>query len=230
LLASGFQKNSNGSVTKRKPKIIQDKKLRGEWAEMQFMARTAEHGLPVSKPWGEMTRFDFVVGTPRHFVSVQVKSTAFKMDAGYNCTVRGSHTAYRPGSFDFLAALVVPEDAWYIIPAAAIRGKDSINFYPGSKTSKYEQYREAWHFLREAAGAGADHELHDQGQADQDRSVEDVKGGELLGEKEREPSAANPPTGAVGRMQAVESYVRNFFERGSAGPQKLRKEAREEDT
>jgi hypothetical protein len=40
-------------MKKRKPKIIEDKKQRGEWAEMKFMARAAEHGLPGSKPWGD---------------------------------------------------------------------------------------------------------------------------------------------------------------------------------
>lgn len=71
LLVSDFRKNSNGDirqhsrfsrrgrfhrikvarVTQRK-KIIQDKKMRGEWAEMQFMARAAEHGLPRQQALG----------------------------------------------------------------------------------------------------------------------------------------------------------------------------------
>jgi hypothetical protein len=182
---------------KKQKKIIKDKKLRGEWAEMQFMARAAEHGLPVSKPWGEMTRFDFVVGTPRHFASVQVKSTAFKVDTGYNCTVRGSHTAYRPGAFDFLAALVVPEDIWYIIPAAAIRGKDSINFYPGSTTSKYELYREAWDLLRQAAAIGEE--------------AESVGNEEAMRPEEKRPSV---PANAFERMQAAANYARKYLERG----------------
>jgi hypothetical protein len=58
-------------MKKRKPKIS-DKKLRGEWAEMRFMVRAAEHGLHVSKPWGEMQSYDFIVGRPHSFVSVQV--------------------------------------------------------------------------------------------------------------------------------------------------------------
>ena len=32
-------------------------------------------------------------------------------------------TCTREGSFDFLAAYVVPENAWYIIPAKLIDGK-----------------------------------------------------------------------------------------------------------
>ena len=134
-------------MKKRKPKIS-DKKLRGEWAEMCFMVRATEHGLHVSKPWGEMRSYDFVVGRPRHFVCVQVKSTIAELDNGYVCTVRGGHQCYPPGSFDFLAAYVVFEDAWYIIPEENIQGQECVTLYPKSKKAKYEKYREAWHLLQ----------------------------------------------------------------------------------
>lgn len=45
-------------MRKRKPKIIKDKKERGEWAESVFTARAAENGLPVSKPVGDSRSFD----------------------------------------------------------------------------------------------------------------------------------------------------------------------------
>lgn len=64
---------------KRKPKIL-DKKTRGEWAEMVFMARATELGLAVSKPWGDVRSYDVVVGRPGHFVAVQVKSTIFELE------------------------------------------------------------------------------------------------------------------------------------------------------
>jgi hypothetical protein len=135
-------------MEKRKPKIT-DKKLRGEWAEMRFMVRATEHGLQVSKPWGEMRSYDFIVGRPLHSVSVQVKSTTDELDDnGYACTVRGGHTRYAPGSFDFLAAYVVFDDVWYIIPAEKIQDKESLTLYPKSKRAKYEKYREAWNLLK----------------------------------------------------------------------------------
>jgi hypothetical protein len=57
---------------------IKHPKLRGEWAELRFMTREAEHGLCVTKPWGETARYDFAVEHEAHFVRVQVKSTMFK--------------------------------------------------------------------------------------------------------------------------------------------------------
>jgi hypothetical protein len=134
-----------GRMKKRKPKIA-DKKLRGEWAEMMFMARATELGIAVSKPWGESRSYDFVVGRPGRFVAVQVKSTTSALEQGWVCKLRGSKP-YPPGSFDFLAAYIVFEDAWYIIPEEEVLGMDNITLHTGSNWANYEKYREAWHLL-----------------------------------------------------------------------------------
>jgi hypothetical protein len=140
-------------MEKQQPKIT-DKKLRGEWAEMRFMVCATEHGLQVSKPWGEMRSYDFIVGRPQNFVSVQVKSTTAKSRSGYVCTVRGGHTSYPAGSFDFRAAYVVFEDAWYIIPLEQIQGMRDVSLYPKLKKAKYEKYREAWNLLQPESDSG----------------------------------------------------------------------------
>jgi hypothetical protein len=46
------------------------------------MVRAVEQGLPVSRPWRDSNSFDFVVGKPGRFVSVQVKSTTVKKVGG----------------------------------------------------------------------------------------------------------------------------------------------------
>jgi PD-(D/E)XK nuclease superfamily protein len=78
---------------------MKDKKVRGEWAEMKFMTCAAEHGLCVSKPWGDSNSYDFVMARPGHFVAVQVKCTVFssKNGSGYICSVCSSHKQYRQG-------------------------------------------------------------------------------------------------------------------------------------
>ncbi len=134
-------------MKKRKPKI-KDKKLRGEWAEMVFMARATELGLAVSKPWGDARSYDVVVGRPGHFVAVQVKSTIFELEQGWICSVRSGHKPYPPGSFDFIAAYIVFEDVWYIIPAEAVQGMESVSLNTGTNRANYEEYREAWKLLQ----------------------------------------------------------------------------------
>src|SRR5262249_3656847 len=122
-------------------------KQRGEWVEMRFMARAVEHGLCVSKPWGDSALYDFAVEVRGRFLRVQVKSTAKRKTTGYRCFVRGYGGPYAPGSFEFLAIYLVPEDIWYIIPAAKIAASGSILLAPERKTSKYESFREAWQLL-----------------------------------------------------------------------------------
>ena len=142
---------------KKQKRSGNDYKKRGEWVELKFMAEAAARNLSTSKPYGDSENFDVVVGRPGKFVGVQVKSTSARQKNGYSCdlSTRRVHRAYATGSFDFLATYVIPENAWYIIPAEVIHGKVSILLYPSSPnslTTKYEQYREAWKLLQEATG------------------------------------------------------------------------------
>ena len=179
-------------MKKRKPKIIQDKKKRGEWAESVFLVRASEHGLPVSKPSGDSNSFDCVVGRPRKFAAVQVKCTIARLVSGegYNCSVCSSHKPYPPGSFDFLAAYVILEDAWYIIPEKEIRGLKSISLCTAGLGSeaKYEQYREAWGLLRKAT---------------------ETSGPESGAEKSpvAEPAPGALPGTGLARMEAAANYL-----------------------
>ena len=128
-------------------------KKRGEWVELKFLAEAAQRNLPTSKPYGDSENFDVVVGRPGRFVGVQVKSTVFRRSNGYLCKASTTnYQAYAAGAFDFLAAYIVPENVWYIIPANLIHGKGSIMLYPNQPTARYEQYREAWNLLQEAVG------------------------------------------------------------------------------
>ena len=126
---------------------IQQCKQRGEWAELRFMAAAAEHGLHVTKPWGETVQYDFIVEHAAKFVRVQVKSTGFKDRGGYSCSVRRCRGAYEGDPFGYVAVYLVPEDLWYIIPESVVHGRRSIALYPQLKKSKYGQYRGAWELL-----------------------------------------------------------------------------------
>jgi hypothetical protein len=125
-------------------------KLRGEWVELLFMTRAAEHGLRVIKPWGDSSRYDFVVETGGRFLRVQVKSTSNRRRKLYACTIQG--TARRPytaAEIDFFAIYVIPTDSWYIIPIeVASRVKYVIGLSPHNPRSPNARYKEAWHLLQ----------------------------------------------------------------------------------
>jgi hypothetical protein len=116
-----------------------------------FYGGAAEREITICKPWGDTTSFDFVVGRPGRFWAVQVKCTTFQiaegLDKGWLCTVYSSNRPYARGSFDFLTAYLVYEDAWYIIPEEIILGLKSISLATNCIEARYEEYREAWHLL-----------------------------------------------------------------------------------
>jgi hypothetical protein len=64
-----------------------------------------------------------VIETGGRFLRVQIKSTMYLRSEGcYLCGVRPCKTSkpYCRGEFDFVAADVIPEDVWYIIPARVV--------------------------------------------------------------------------------------------------------------
>jgi hypothetical protein len=79
---------SGRKLPKRCKGHIKNCKRRGEWSELQFMARASKNGLRLANPWGDSSRYDVLVETGGHFVRVQVKSTANSQpNGGYVCGV-----------------------------------------------------------------------------------------------------------------------------------------------
>jgi hypothetical protein len=107
---------------------------------------------------------------------------------------------YPKGSFDSVAACVIPEDAWYVIPEREIRGLKSISLCTMRGEAKYEVYRQAWGLLRKASDIG------------------DPESG-----AEQPPTAqshATQLTGGLQRMAAAANYFKRSPERGSVVPKK----------
>ena len=130
-------------------------KQRGEWVELEFMAEAASRRLAVSKPWGDMRAYDVGIEHGSNFLRVQVKSTTVRSGAGYRCQFKPNYLKKRDYSLneiDLFAAYVIPEDAWYLIPAVLLLGKRRLTMamlspvVPPKKNAcyRYEPYREAW--------------------------------------------------------------------------------------
>lgn len=137
--------------------LIRHPKRRGEWVELQFMARAASHGLTVSKPWGDSARYDFIVDHCGRLSRVQVKSTTFNSGGFYMCNTvsrppNRPSESYSPEQIDFFAAFIIPEDIWYIVPAEIIRTtRFAVSLHPQRRDNKYFRYMESWHLLRRPA-------------------------------------------------------------------------------
>ena len=125
-------------------------KERGEWAELCFMAKAAGLGMGVSKPLGDSRRYDVLVEAGGRILRVQVKSTLYRRRGNeYSLNVMGpQRKQYEPGTVDFFAVYLIPEDEWYIIPYEVLGEKLTLHFSPGGSRQKYGRYREAWDLLQ----------------------------------------------------------------------------------
>ncbi len=125
-------------------------KQRGELAEARFLWDAAAKGLIVAKPWGDSLPFDFLVGLTRFF-RVQVKSASSRHCRGYHlsCFRPGDRQPYSLDEIDFLAAFIVPEQTWYVIPVEAFVPRKTIVLFPrrSPAVGRFEPFREAWHLL-----------------------------------------------------------------------------------
>jgi hypothetical protein len=131
-------------------------KERGEWVELQFMARAVRNEFKVSKPWGDSSAYDVGIESGARILRVQVKSTDCRTQYGYLCQFKpNSHSKpYTLKKVDFFAAYVIPEDVWYLIPAAVLlqgKQKKAFTLLPDKprhpERYKCEGYREAWGLL-----------------------------------------------------------------------------------
>jgi len=136
-------------------------KQRGEWVELQFMAKAGQRRFAISKPWGDTQAYDVGIEHGSNFLRVQVKSTTVRSGAGYRCQFMPNYKKKRDYSLqeiDLFAAYVIPEDVWYLIPAVLLLGKRRRTMAmlcpvvpPKKKASYcYESYREAWNLLTSA--------------------------------------------------------------------------------
>jgi len=120
----------------------------GEMAEAAFVAKVAEMGFSVAKPWGDSDPYDFITQSGGRLCRVQVKS-AYRAgkDGSYSFHAHGhALEAYGEDDIDVLVAYAAPEDAWYVFPVGVVKGLRSLKLFPRSRRgrSKYEKYREAW--------------------------------------------------------------------------------------
>jgi len=127
--------------------------------ELIFVVKATSMGFAVSKPYSDTEPYDLVIEENGRLLRIQVKSVFTTSRWGYSISVhRHSRGHGRPviqystQEIDFIAAYVVPHDAWYIVPVFEIVSRAHIRLYPeGAKRNDgalFEKYREAWDLLR----------------------------------------------------------------------------------
>ncbi len=126
-----------------------DLKRQGELVELLFLYRAAALGLLVSKPYGDSAKYDFLVDAAGHLTRVQVKSVSTAHRGAYRVSSGSglrSKIPYTAADIDLLAAYIIPEDAWYLIPISAFAPVTGLRLRPGSRR-RFEPFRDAWRLL-----------------------------------------------------------------------------------
>jgi hypothetical protein len=152
-------------------------KVSGEITELAFTLKAARLRFGVSHPFGDSERYDVILDCHRdhlfqtdpystfldprarpRLIRVQVKATAHLLFGQYHVTIQrkvnGRAVPYKLSEVDFIAAYVIPEDSWFIIPLPHILGVTSLLLSPKNRRrpGPYDRYREAWHLLQEPDG------------------------------------------------------------------------------
>ena len=159
---------------------------RGAWAELYFMVLAMTYGLKVSSPYGGFGPYDVgVENGAGPILRTQVKCTSYQWRGHYVSNicvtaVRGNGPrrtrGYTPGTVDFFAIYLVPTDDWYILPYSVIGSRPVLlHLYPESTRSKYNNYREAWHLLVDAAKGRTDGPISIQACSDEEEAAQGAK-------------------------------------------------------
>jgi hypothetical protein len=151
---------------KPSPRTTCYSKRKGEMAELIFVVKAASMGFAVCKPYGDSEPYDLVVGECNRLFRIQVKSVFTTKRWGYSVAVARKrlrrHIRYTAQEIDFIAAYVVPHDAWYIVPVDEIVSHIHIRLYPEGTRKRdgghFEKYREAWDLLRLGAATTLTHQ------------------------------------------------------------------------
>jgi len=113
------------------------------------MLRASEHGLKISKPFGESQAYDFIVDQDSRLLRIQVKCNSQKADkyGGFHFKIlRGNRSKYEFDEVDFFALYIVNLRIFYLIPSHATCDKTSVKLYPDTPESKFLIYKERWEF------------------------------------------------------------------------------------
>ena len=95
--------------------------------EAAFAYKATRLGYVVSKPLGNIHRYDFVLEGSGKLWRVQVKTTAHMTSGLYalhaRCFTQQRLGPYSASDIDFLVAYVLPEDTCYIFPVSVVAGR-----------------------------------------------------------------------------------------------------------
>lgn len=124
----------------------------GIFAESIFITKCLSRNIAINSPVADIHGYDFLLDMPSGFKKIQVKSVCRPCIKKHSYSVsicRGfDKRSYTKGDYDYVAAYLIQDDIWYIIPFDEIGERITIRIFPKSDKSKWNGYKEAFHLLK----------------------------------------------------------------------------------
>lgn len=134
--------------------------IQGELVEIEFLKESLKRKfIPCKPPIAQ--HYDYILDIGNKCIKIQVKSTRYKQPRKSDTYIlnvsrgggkKNKDYAYVDGDYDFMAAFIVPEQIWFIIPANKVVGKTKIRLTTkriiNFTGQAFDEYKEAWHLLK----------------------------------------------------------------------------------
>lgn len=157
-VAADESDEANKKERERLDRLAQLSRLElGDLGERAFEMMAAEHRIASARPTTAGLPLDVVTIARRTgypIWKVQVRGISTRVFNTYHVGLRRAHSRpYQPGDFDFFAAWIIPEDAWYIIPFSKLPMKlTAFHLHPHAKSKKklgpLDRFRDRWDLLK----------------------------------------------------------------------------------
>jgi len=120
----------------------------GDYAELQFQMLAFKKGFIISKPFGENSKYDFIIDSQGILARVQVRATNTETGNGiYRISTNHARgKKYTKNEVDYVVGYIVPKDVWYIFPIDTIKGLSSLRIRPDDENDQYIEYKDKWYF------------------------------------------------------------------------------------
>lgn len=123
----------------------------GAIGEAAFIVEALKRGIETCIPYEQISPYDVLVKTKSGWKRVQVKTCdSMHKCGGYKvtCSKRGDKVRYTRKDTDLVAAYIIPEDTFYIVPIKEVRSTTLVVYPHKEDTGIYETYKDDWQLLK----------------------------------------------------------------------------------
>lgn len=120
----------------------------GLLSELRFQLAATVNGFVVSQPFGDNSKYDFIIDSGKELLRVQVKSTTHRDHKGdylFHLYTGAKRELYKTDSVHVFALYIVPLDTFFLIPFALLEGRKGVKL---RLDGKFREFKDNWKQLK----------------------------------------------------------------------------------